>query len=52
MGCGEQRTQDIVCKIVKEEWDSVSSEDLVRLIQSMPARCQAVIHADRGTTRY
>ncbi|VDB83849.1 Bgt-50200 [Blumeria graminis f. sp. tritici] len=30
---------------IKEAWDSVSPEDLVRLIQSMPARCQAVIDA-------
>ncbi|VDB93624.1 Bgt-51135 [Blumeria graminis f. sp. tritici] len=35
-----------------EARDSVSSEDLVRLIQGMPARCQAMIHADGGTTRY
>ncbi|VCU41144.1 Bgt-50747 [Blumeria graminis f. sp. tritici] len=32
LGCGKQRTQDSLCNIVKEAWDSVSSEDLVRLI--------------------
>ena len=52
LGCGKQRTQDSLRNIVKEAWDSVSSEDLVRLIQSMPARCQAVIDADGGPTRY
>ncbi|VDB89448.1 Bgt-51220 [Blumeria graminis f. sp. tritici] len=52
LGCGKQRTRDSFLKIVKEAWDSVSSEDLVRLTQSMPARCQAVIDADGGLTRY
>ncbi|VCU39982.1 Bgt-51059, partial [Blumeria graminis f. sp. tritici] len=51
-GCGKQRYQDSLCKVVKEVWDSVSSEDLVRLIQSMPVRCQAVVDADGGPTRY
>ncbi|VCU39529.1 Bgt-50478 [Blumeria graminis f. sp. tritici] len=52
LGCGKQRTLDSLCNILKEAWDSVSSEDLVRLIQSMPARCQAMINADEGPTRY
>ncbi|VDB86289.1 Bgt-20554, partial [Blumeria graminis f. sp. tritici] len=52
LGCGKQRAQDSLCKIVKEAWDSVSSEDLVRLIQSMPARRQSVIYADGGLTTY
>ena len=51
-GCGKQRYQDSLCKVVKEVWDSVSSADLVRLIQSMPVRCQAVVDADGGPTRY
>ncbi|VCU39518.1 Bgt-50473 [Blumeria graminis f. sp. tritici] len=29
---GKQRTQVSLCNIVKEAWDSVSSEDLVELI--------------------
>ncbi|VDB94458.1 Bgt-50292 [Blumeria graminis f. sp. tritici] len=52
LGCGKQRTQDSLCNIVKEAWDSVSSEDLVRLIQIIPARCQAVVDVDVGPTRY
>ncbi|VDB94693.1 Bgt-51643 [Blumeria graminis f. sp. tritici] len=52
LGCVKQRTQGSLCKIVKEAWDSVSSEDLVRLTQCMPVRCQAVIDADGGLTRY
>ncbi|VCU40652.1 Bgt-50154 [Blumeria graminis f. sp. tritici] len=52
LGCGKQRTQDVLRKIVKEAWDSVSSEDFVRLTQCMPARYQALIDADGGPTRY
>ncbi|VDB90725.1 Bgt-50903 [Blumeria graminis f. sp. tritici] len=52
LGGGKQLIQDILRKIVKETLDSVSSEDLVRFIQSMPARSQAVIGADGRPTRY
>ncbi|VDB90391.1 Bgt-50934 [Blumeria graminis f. sp. tritici] len=51
LGCGKQRTQDSLRKIVKEAWDSVSSEDLVRLIESMTASFQAVLDADGGPTQ-
>ncbi|VCU39807.1 Bgt-50704 [Blumeria graminis f. sp. tritici] len=52
LGGGKQRTPDSIRKMVKKAWDSVSPEDLVRLIESMPARCQAVRDADGGPTRY
>ncbi|VCU39532.1 Bgt-50483 [Blumeria graminis f. sp. tritici] len=52
MGCGKQRTPDSLCNILKEAWDSVYSEDLVRLIHRMPVRCHAMINADEGPTRY
>ena len=52
LGGGKQRTHDALRSIVKEAWDSVSSADLVRLIKSMPARCQAVVDADGGPTKY
>ncbi|VCU39025.1 Bgt-51284, partial [Blumeria graminis f. sp. tritici] len=52
LGCGEQRAQDSLCKILKEAWYSVSSEDLVRLIQSVPARCQAMLDADGRPITY
>ncbi|SZE99966.1 unnamed protein product [Blumeria hordei] len=42
----KQRAQGSLCKMVKKARDSVSREDLVRLIESMPARCQAVIYVD------
>ena len=47
---GKQRSQDSLHQIVKEAWDSVSPEDLVRLLESMPSRCQAVKDADGGPT--
>ncbi|VDB89869.1 Bgt-50805 [Blumeria graminis f. sp. tritici] len=52
LGGGKQRAQGSLRKTVKEAWDSMSSEDLVRLIQSIPARCQVVIDADKGPARY
>jgi len=33
-------------------WNSIPNERLIRLIQSMPQRLQAVIDADGGATRY
>ena len=41
-GGGKQRSQDSLCQNTKEAWDSVSPEDLVRLLESMRSRCQAV----------
>ena len=52
LGGGKHRTHAALRSIVKETWDSVSSADLVRLIKSMPARCQAVVDADGGPTKY
>ncbi|SZF00345.1 unnamed protein product [Blumeria hordei] len=46
-----QRTPDSIRKIAKEAWDFVSPKDLVRLIESWPARCQAVVDANGGPTR-
>jgi hypothetical protein len=37
---------------VKEAWDAVPVEFLRELINSMPARCQAVIDAEGGYTKY
>ena len=52
VGGGKQRTQDTPGKMVKEAWHYVSPEDLVRPIESIPARSQAVVDAYRGPTRY
>ncbi|CCU81332.1 hypothetical protein BGHDH14_bgh05137 [Blumeria hordei DH14] len=52
LNVGKQRTSDSLRNIVKEAWDSVYPEDLVRLIESVPAICQAVIDADAGPNRY
>lgn len=35
-----------------EEWDSIPQEDIRRLVRSMPRRCQEVIRAAGGHTRY
>ena len=39
-------------QIVVEAWDSISSEYLLHLIESMPNRCQAVIEAKGGANSY
>jgi transposase len=49
---GKQRTYDQLREIVKEAWDSITIEVLRDLIESMPARCQAVIDAKGGHTKY
>ncbi|POS81677.1 hypothetical protein EPUL_006248, partial [Erysiphe pulchra] len=36
--------------IVKEAWDSVPSKYFVKLIETLPVRCHAVIAADGGPT--
>lgn len=35
-----------------EEWERIPQEDIRRIIRSMPRRCQAVIKAHGGHTRY
>ena len=52
MGDGKQRSYDELHVIVKEVWDSVTSEDLMNLIRTMPERCQAVLDAEGGSTRF
>ncbi|VCU39788.1 Bgt-51835 [Blumeria graminis f. sp. tritici] len=44
--------QIVFRSIVKETWNPMSSEDLARLIESIPTRCQAVLDADGESTRY
>lgn len=52
LGSGKNRSRDKLRLVVKEAWDSVSSEYFVKLIETMPARCKAVIDADGGPTKY
>jgi transposase len=37
---------------VQEAWDAVPIEYLTELLQSMPARCRAVVEAEGGFTRF
>ena len=52
VGGGKQRPKDSLRQIVKEAWDFVFPEDLVRLLKSMPSRCEAVKDADGRSTKY
>jgi transposase len=49
---GKQYTYDKLRQIVREAWDSISSELLQSLVDTMHDRCQAVIDADGGHTVY
>ena len=46
LGEGRQRSSREIREIVDEAWESVSSEDLMKLLLTIPARCQAVLDAD------
>jgi ketohexokinase/beta-glucosidase len=49
---GRQHTYDQLRIIVQEAWDSISVEYLQDLMDSMKARCEAVIAAQGGHTQY
>ena len=52
LGSGKVRSLDELRVIVREAWDSVTTEDLRPFISSMPARCRAVVEANGGSTKY
>lgn len=39
-------------EVVRAAWDAITEEQLQEIIAEMPARCQTVIQADGGYTRY
>ena len=49
---GRWRSSDQIRAIVKEAWDSVSIQELIVLIGNIHDRCQAVLDADGGPTKY
>jgi hypothetical protein len=49
---GEQYTHDQLRVIVREAWESILTEDLKELIESMPESSQAVIDVKGGHTKY
>jgi transposase len=49
---GRQRTYDQLRGIVQEAWDSITPELLAEVIETMRDRCQAVIDAQGGYTKY
>lgn len=48
----ENMSYERLRKAVKEAWDMVGEHEFKALIESMPARCQAVIDADGLFTKY
>ncbi|KAF1946614.1 hypothetical protein EJ02DRAFT_493737, partial [Clathrospora elynae] len=49
---GRQRSYDQLCDIVKQAWEAITPEYLESLVISMRERCQAVIDAEGGYTKY
>ena len=49
---GQQRTYEQLREFVQEAWDSISVEYLSDLVSSMQGRCQAMIDAAGGHTKY
>jgi len=45
-------TMEELQDVVAEEWEKVDTDLLAELVRSMPARCQAVIDAQGGNTKY
>lgn len=45
-------TAEGVCRQIQEEWAQLTKEEILELIDSMPARIAAVISANGGHTRY
>lgn len=43
---------DRLREVVRASWDAVPEDFLKELVESMPARCQAVIDAEGGHTKY
>lgn len=52
LGSGKKRSRDRLRLVVKEAWDSVSSEYFVKHIETMLFRYKAIIDADEGPTKY
>jgi len=48
----EVMSYDVLRGAVKEAWENVGQSEFETLIQSMPARCQAVIDANGLFTKY
>jgi len=48
----EHMSYDRLRKVVKEAWNSVGEHEFRELVESTPARCQAVIDANGLFTKY
>lgn len=48
----EQLSYNQLREVVRAAWDTLPEAFLDGLINSMPARCQAVINAEDGHTKY
>ena len=52
LGEGRKRSSHEIREIVEEAWEIVSSKDSMNLLLTMPARCQAILDAEGGSSKY
>jgi hypothetical protein len=48
----EHSSYDKLRRVAKEAWEAVRADELLTLVREMPARCEAVIDAQGGYTKY
>jgi hypothetical protein len=46
------RSYDKLLLMVREAWEAVEADELLALVREMPVRCEAVIDAQGGYTKY
>lgn len=51
-GDRKPQNEDELFAILKEAWEALPADTLQHLVESMPRRCQAVIDANGGPTKY
>ena len=47
-----QSILDRLRHVVKEVWEAVGANELLALVREMPVRCEAIIDAQGGYTKY
>jgi hypothetical protein len=48
----DHSSYDKLRRVVKEAWEAVGTDELLAFVRETPARCQAVVDADRGDTKF
>ena len=52
ISCRKPTNKHDLFKILKQEWEKIDNNVIVKLVDSMPCRCQTVINAKGFPTKY